>query len=276
MRRIFLCSLLCIVITTSQAQKFSIVYFAGAANYKGDLQLKSYTFDQAHPVGGIGLAYEITDHFIASANLSIARVSATDSRSDNAINRARNLSFTSNIEEFNINMEYDLLSLQNYKATPYLFAGLGIYHFKPYTSDSLGDKIYLQPLGTEGEGYNGSSKYSLTQINIPYGFGLKFAITKDINLGFEIGYRKLFTDYLDDVSGNYADPAILPLATVPYAYRGQGAYPAPGTRRGGPAENDSYYFSVIKLSFKLRGDQEKDFNKMQLMQVQCPKNLILY
>ena len=61
----------------------------------------------------------------------------------------------------------------------------------------------LQPLGTEGEGfYKGEKKYNLTQLAIPIGGGFKYAISNNVRIGIEVGFRKLFTDYLDDVSEN--------------------------------------------------------------------------
>lgn len=275
MRIITVFFLLCISTTSLQAQKFSIKYAVGVANYAGDLQAKAYTFSQAQLMGGLGLEYEITDHFIARADISLGKVSAADRHSGIQADVARNLEFTSSIAEFSLNMEYDLLSLKNWKATPYVFAGFGVYHFNPYTSDQLGDKIYLQPLGTEGQGMNGFSKYNTTQLNIPYGAGVKVAITDDIRLGVEVGFRKLFTDYLDDVSGYYAPQADLSAGAKQYAYRGTGAYPA-GAKRGNSGADDDYYFTQLTLSFRLVSHKESDFTKMELQMIQCPSNVILY
>jgi hypothetical protein len=275
MRIITIAFLLCLSITSVKAQKFLVKYSLGAANYSGELQPKAYTFDQAQLGGGIGLEYEISEHFIGRADIYVAKVSAADRHSDLASARARNLEFTSNIEEFDLNMEYDLFSLKHYIATPYIFVGAGVYHFNPYTSDALGDKIYLRPLGTEGQGVDGSSKYNLTQLNIPFGGGLKFALSDNVHLGVELGYRKLFTGYLDDVSGSYAPESILPAATVPYAYRGTGSYPAAGTPRGDGAD-DSYYYTLLTLSVRLVSHRESDFTKMQMQMIKCPTNMILY
>ena len=81
-----------------------------------------------------------------------------------------------------------------------------------------------------------------------------------MNVGLELGYRKLFTDYLDDVSSTYVDQATL-LANrggeaVQLAYRGNelknGApYPAGGTVRGNASHKDWYYFTGLTASFRL-------------------------
>jgi len=48
-------------------------------------------------------------------------------------------------------------------------------------------------------------KYELTQFAIPLGVGFNIALREKAHLGFEMGFRKTFTDYLDDVSGQYPD-----------------------------------------------------------------------
>ena len=74
----------------------------------------------------------------------------------------------------------------------------------------------LQPLGTEGQQVSGKfpdrhypKPYKRTQLSIPMGAGINYKVNRQINLGYEIGWRKTFTDYLDDVSGRYANPADL-------------------------------------------------------------------
>ena len=102
---------------------------------------------------------------------------------------------------------------------------MAIYHFNPYTTDTSGAKTYLKPLSTEGEGFiAGKKNYDLTQLAIPFGAGVKFALSDNVNVGLEVGYRKLFTDYLDDVSSTFVDQSTL-LANrggeaVQLAYRG--------------------------------------------------------
>ena len=86
-----------------------------------------------------------------------------------------------------------------------MFAGIGVYRYNPYAY-SGGNKVFLQPLSTEGQniiGYPDRKKYSLTQFAVPFGGGFKFAVSENLRVGIEMGIRKLFTDYLDDVSKGY-------------------------------------------------------------------------
>jgi hypothetical protein len=85
-------------------------------------------------------------------------------------------------------------------------------------------------------------------------------MSENLQLGLEFGFRKLFTDYLDDVSGNYADSAILFAArgaqAVALAYRGDElpggpGYPDSETQRGNPKMKDWYYMTGIRISYLL-------------------------
>ena len=173
--------------------------------------------------------------------------------------------------------EYTIFNLSEIRWSPYIFAGLAVYHFDPYTYDETGIQTYLKPLTTEGQGLQGYPKaYSLTQFSIPFGGGIKYAISERVHLWLEAGLRKTFTDYLDDVSTGYADPNDLLAGngqrSVDLSYRGDEVgfpdYPVKGFTRGNPESKDYYYFTGLHLSFALgsgegRGSGVKGYG--------CPK-----
>jgi hypothetical protein len=215
--------------------------------------------------GGVGLSFDVAKQFSIRTAIKIGKVSADDAKGRNA---ARNLNFSTNIAEFAVDGQYFFKPLGEHPLTPYIFLGLAVYHFNPYTFDSTGKKYFLHPLGTEGEGYvQGRKEYKLTELAIPMGAGVKLSMTENLNVGFEIGIRRLFTDYLDDVSSTYVDPnAILTnrgAKALELAYRGgelkggPDTYPT-GKVRGNPIYKDWYYFTGLTLSYKLRNDL---FNK---------------
>lgn len=166
---------------------------------------------------------------------------------------------------------------------PYGVIGLGLYHFNPQgsLSDGRGNTNWydLRPLHTEGEGWvPGSKEYSLTQINIPMGAGIKYFLSEDVNVAVEVVYRKLFTDYLDDVHSNYVDPTLfaqhLPAAqaalAVQLSNKAVDGYNTPnytaGDKRGTPGNNDAYFTFGIKIGIRLTGGQkERWFNSTR-----CP------
>ena len=110
-----------------------------------------------------------------------------------------------------------------------------------------------------------TSKYDRVQVSIPMGIGFFVRIAKKVNLGFEVGFRKTFTDYLDDVSGQYPDIDQLELENPEAA---QFSYRAPeitdqympnpeGTYRGSPKSKDLYFFGGVMLSVVLFDDLRK-------------------
>ena len=212
------------------------------------------------------MGYEFTPNINVSTGLLYTRVSGSDRYSRNAGNVDRNLSFTTNILEWNIRGEYQLFDLEDRPWSPYAFLGLALFHYNPYAQDSLGRKTYLRPLSTEGEGIPGTgvSNYSLIQLAIPFGVGVRLALSENIRVGLELGLRKTFTGYLDDVSGNYADFATLYNAkgqeAVNMAYRqdqlpthGNVSYPAAGTAQGAGKRDDWYYITALRISYRIGG-----------------------
>ncbi len=243
-----------------QAQKLSVTAFGGMANYSGDLQEKRFTTSQAGYAFGAGVLYELTDKIALRSNVTIAKIKATDALGTS--NKDRNLSFSSPLLDVHVGAEYNFLNIYEKGFTPYVFAGISYFHFNPSAIDSSGNKVFLQPLGTEGQGfYDNRTKYKLNQFAIPFGGGVKLALGDNIRLGLEVGLRKTNTDYLDDVSKTYADQTLLAQnngqKAVELSFRqNEGKtnvvpYPAAGTQRGKAAYKDWYYFTGVTMSFRL-------------------------
>lgn len=280
MRKLFLLSIL--VPSLVHAQKLHVDLFGGFSNYQGDLQDKNFTTQQAKGAVGLGLRYDLSNHFALRTNFTYAALAADDKYTRQADLRARNLNFHTKITEANLLLDYNILNLEYHRLTPYVFAGLAVFHYNPYTYDSIGTKVYLQPLSTEGQGlaaYPDRKTYHLTQFAIPFGGGIRWRFTDNITLSYEIGLRKTATDYLDDVSKTYVDQATLLAAkgskAVEMAWRGGElknggtAYPADGTIRGGAKYKDWYYFSGLTISVGL--GKRKGFHGTDNGRTDCPK-----
>ncbi len=258
--------------------------FGGISNYSGDLQDKFFTTDQSYGAFGASAQYDFTNHISAISGINIGHVGAADKFNKPDL-QSRNLSFQSQVFEWNLMGEYNLFDISEKRFTPYAFAGIAIYHFNPFAYDTLGNKVYLRPLSTEGEGlpeYPGQKEYHLTQFAIPFGGGIKLRITDNVTLAYEIGFRKLFTDYLDDVSTRYVDETILLNAKGPeaveMAYRGNEVkggsqtYPAAGSVRGNPNHKDWYYFSGIRVSIGINNSKNQKIDRKGV--IDCPKKVI--
>jgi hypothetical protein len=235
--------------------------FGGLSNYQGDLVDKPYQSSRA--AFGLRVGRAITSRITLRAGLTFGKVAGFDAQSKQPDLRARNLSFETPITELALTGEFNTFDMDVKRWSPFVFAGLAVYHDNPYTKDQAGNKVFLRPLSTEGQGLPGyeAKEYALTQLALPFGAGVKFDVSDNIRIGLEVGLRKLFTDYLDDVSTTYADPNDLlqykGQQAVDLSYRGDElpngnpAYPAKGETRGGAKYKDYYYFSGLHINFRL-------------------------
>lgn len=200
---------------------------------------------------------------------TFGRVGAADStitgKSNNLVSkRVRNLSFRSKIAEITFLGEIHPLELINFHPipyfSPYLLGGLGYFSFNPQAQLN-GTWIDLQPLSTEGQGfeeYPDRKPYSLSQFNIPMGFGVRYEMSQKVNLRVEFLHRRLFTDYLDDASNKkLIDPALFSKYLSPVqAQNARSLYNrsldgSPPIFRGHVQNKDSYMTLSLKLGIVL-------------------------
>lgn len=266
-RKFVFTSIFFLFFLTSIAQDLRLNLFGGMANYNGDLQSKNLTFKQAKYAIGTWVSYDINPKIMLRAGLHFAKVNAADKFQTDSFRYLRNLSFATNILEIQAGAEYHFLGMDNRVFSPYLFGSVAGFHFNSYATSAAGNKVYLKPLSTEGQGLTGypsRKPYSLFQFAIPFGVGLRMQLTERFDVGAEFGYRKTFTDYIDDVSKTYVDQYALlsergPLA-VQMAYRtpelpahNTDPYPPDMQKRGGSQYKDNYYFLGVTLSYHLTG-----------------------
>jgi hypothetical protein len=211
--------------------------------------------------------------------------------------KQRNLDFKSTVLEGYLALEvFPTMLLKREseyepRLRPYGFGGIGVFHFNPKGSltDAAGNKTWyaLQPLRIEGQGmpeYPYSKPYKLTQINIPFGAGIKYFASDRIILSAEILYRKTFTDYIDDVSTKYIDvnnynkylssqeaslAYKLSDKSIGIIYPGMTRYPA-GTQRGDTKDGDTYFSIVVKFGVRLGEIYESSFARRAAKQTKCP------
>ncbi|HEV7351466.1 DUF6089 family protein [Telluribacter sp.] len=308
--------LLLLTITTAQAQvrrgtflPYSTVGLGvGTSSYYGDLAgyttPLSSTFEliRYHATGNY--TRHFTPRFAARASFTWARIVGDDYTLNNSGAKlgtqkfARNLHFRNDLKEFAAIGIYKLVpdgrtADRRPQLSPYVFAGLAAVAHNPMarTPEIDGGRwVRLQPLGTEGQGNPGSDKpYSLVQLAIPLGFGVRYKLHPKWDVSAEVGFRLTTTDYLDDVSDRYADPNVLKddiaramanrsaepttarkgkdrteglrrfLAAEPYNIETndpfvaiqQTPYGEPGSVRGNPAIKDSYLLGTIHINYIL-------------------------
>lgn len=267
MKKFKLFVLLLLINFSLSAQRLHFGIFGGLAAYTGDLTEELFPKKVTNGAIGITANYELTERIMLRGGFTYAVVGGADRFSKSDERKLRNLSFETSIIELSAVGEYYLLSLDKSRYSPYVFAGVVMFRFNPYAYDVANNnqKVFLQPLSTEGQGISGYplKPYKLTQFAVPVGGGVKFAITENLRIGVEAGLRVLFTDHLDDVSTSFADEADLLAAkgqlAVDMAYRGDeigaGPYPVKGYQRGGAEINDYYYFTGIHLTYRFGSGQ---------------------
>lgn len=192
-------------------------------------------------------------------NFSYGQLEAFDSDSDNPYYVNRNLMFNTKLWELGYLLEinfkkYDVGALKTNRSSPYLFLGLTYFHINPkgiYNDEY----VELLPLSTEGQGIS-SQRYSRHQVAIPFGIGWKANLSSRIGVGIEYGLRKTFTDYLDDVSGRYADPLILfeerGLTSAQMSNPSLDGLNKTGLQRGNSKNKDWYAIFGITITYQIK------------------------
>lgn len=235
-----------------KSQDIDIGVFGGGSYYVGELNPgKQFLFTR--PAFGGLVRFNFNERWAMRGQLLRGEVAGDDAVSK--VNQMRNLRFTSPVTELSTIVEFNFLeylsgSHVNY-FSPFLFAGPAFFSFNP-KSQYQGESILLRDIGTEGQGEN--DRYSLFSFAIAFGFGFKYSLTDRLGMTMEWGLRKTFTDYLDDISGNYyidftqlsGDQILMSqVLSDPSPIKHQ-----PGMQRGNAQNNDWYSFAGITLTYR--------------------------
>lgn len=229
-------------------------FLFGGDYYLGELNHQHFNNTQA----AFGVFYRRNHKNFRIAeryNFAYGTVSGEDSDSKIPYNVNRNLSFSSKIIELGYMVEiafreYDVGALKKNRSTPYIFGGLSYFYMNP---KSNGEK--LRGWKTEGQGVS-TNEYLNHQVSIPFGLGLKANLSNRIAVGVEYGFRKTFTDFIDDVSGIYPNREIMEEAVS--KNWSDVADPAldnldnSGYQRGNSKNKDWYSIFGVYLTFQLK------------------------
>jgi len=250
--------------------------YIGGSNYLGEMGGNDKTrrgfimdmkLEQTDLSFGTFFRHRFNNTFGVTTSLVYGRFSGDDGTSSNIGRQGRNLSFTNNVTELAGRLDYyfyntyDLGGKGRYLLDfrPYAFGGVGVFHHNP-KAEYNGEVYALRPLKTEGQ----DQEYSKISISVPMGVGFFLTYNKRYRISCELGWRKTFTDYLDDVSTTYASAEDLGSElAVALANRhgeieesGNIAHESnylPGNVRGNESNNDSYLMAHLGMSYVLRG-----------------------
>jgi len=258
----------------------------GGSKGKGKTGFLDFDLSSLRQNSSLGLKINLSNKISIRGDVFYARLFGSDVLSENPDRHNRNLSFRADLSEISVTAEVVSFNLAKFTRNQtntselYAFAGFGWIHFNPQ-GYYRGKWYDLQPLGTEGQGLiPGKEKYSLNSVVIPFGIGYRKNISKSVYLGMELSMRKSQTDYIDDVSGNYANVDVM------RENRGDIASELSDRRidksanvvgRGNPGQNDNYSFVQITIAKgfgKSAARQRlKIFSQKNIRAVQhkCPK-----
>jgi hypothetical protein len=187
----------------------------GFSNYSGELVNSIVDVKHMHLAGAIFGRYNLNKYLTFRLQAALGGISGDDKDSKDETNIPRNLHFRSQLFELGFIGEFNLMGYNpvghGKMFSPYAFLGLSVFNFNPkarhFDPNRDDEWVSLRQFHTEGQGsttFPNRKEYALTQVSIPLGLGFKFAVHSNLNLGFEIGFRKTFTDHLDDVGNTYA------------------------------------------------------------------------
>lgn len=301
----------------SRFQRYhSVGVNVNAFNYFGDIaplaRAASTDISFTRPGFGVTHTYRLNQWTNVRSTFNWGRLKADDFEAADPGDQAslprytRNLSFRNDIKELAIIVEMDIFPNSGGAGSrlpfaPYLFAGGAVFHHNPKAlapeigadGNPLpegGQWVSLRPLGTEGQHSDqyDVKPYGAFSYAIPFGIGSRFRLPGPFDAAFEIGYRLLFTDYIDDLSGRYVDPGAFGTNELARTLADRsleasssaggerqldlifGAYGNPGNRvseidgqpyraiagwgfggdiRGNPDNNDQYIMTQIRLMY---------------------------
>jgi hypothetical protein len=239
---------------------------AGVGHYFGDLNTRA-ALNRPKFSAGIFFTKQFSNYIGLKVAANYAQLGYSDVYSKNETQKLRNLSFNSSIWELSLSGQFNFFKfypgVEGYTYTPYVSLGVGLFSYDPYAYLG-GEKYYLRPLGTEGQGdtaYPDRKPYGTMAFCIPLAVGFKYNLSDKMNFFVEVGYRFTNTDYLDDVSTSYAPDAFRALpngqpspgfllqdrsyevTTTPIGIKGR--------QRGNSKQKDNYALAQIGVSFNI-------------------------
>ncbi|MBL7873187.1 MAG: outer membrane beta-barrel protein [Cyclobacteriaceae bacterium] len=194
-------------------QRSEVGFGLGTFNYTGDL-VRTYNLSFSKPAATVFYRSNISKVVSLRTAITAGKIGASDTRKPiDAFSAKRAASFNLFLLEVSPTFEYHFLNWRDDKRrlrfTPYLFAGVAMF-------------------GISGVQQK-NAEYSNVQMAIPFGGGMKYVLNPKYYIAFEIGIRKTFFDYLDNISDG--DPAY-----KNYQY-------------GNAFDTDNYFFTGISLTY---------------------------
>jgi hypothetical protein len=158
--------------------------FGGVSSYFGDINPNRILYSPS-PAGGIFYRYNFHPRHALKTSLFLGGLKANDNDFNNSFQTARQASFSGIVGELVFQYEFNFFPYSTdggkWDYTPYFAAGAGIVNINT-SSFSKGIR-------------NNSTPHN--ELIIPFSFGFKVNIYKNMGLEAEYGFRKTFYDNFD-------------------------------------------------------------------------------
>ncbi len=272
----------------------------GGSNDIGTQGPKDFDLKSVRPGLTLGYRYHLQEFLALKGTVALGYIYSDDFFTGQQHRNNRNIHFRSPIFELSGQGEYyfwelDMMGDRYRKITGspgwigfrlklYLFAGIGGFYYEPqgqfiaadFDRGNFTENIPeplppdgwydLRPLRTEGQGhFDTRDRYTPIGLTFPFGLGATFSLSPEMDITFEYGFRKTFTDYIDDVSTTYIDPDVFNEMfgeDTMEAFLGQyfsnptldydDPQTTPGYQRANPHNDDAYMFLFVTMSYKFQ------------------------
>ena len=281
----FVLGLALVAAPEAEAQQFSkrkqynsVGFSLNAMNYFGDVtpvtSFTSLRLGATRAGAGVSITRRFYPRVSGRFGLMYGRISGDDELAadkndpDARFRYNRNFAFRNDIFEASAVAIVDLIENRNNYLkrpdfVPYVFAGVAGFYHNPkglvksdFPGLTKGEYVSLASVRTEGQ----VQGYSQTQFAIPFGGGIRYRINRNFDASLEIGWRKTFFDYLDDVGGKYAPYEALQTPAQKYFGRGItrshdapfAGFDVPGETRGDRGNKTDWYITTgVTLNYIL-------------------------
>ncbi len=127
----------------------------GAGHYFGDLNTRA-SLRRPKFAASVFFRKNLGNYIAVRLGASFAQLGYSDQYNKyNDVMYSRNLSFNNRVWELNLQGDFNFFRFmpgeRDFSFTPYITFGVGVFSYDPYAY-LRGEKIFLRPLGTEGQG----------------------------------------------------------------------------------------------------------------------------
>jgi hypothetical protein len=182
--------LLIATLTGFSRDRFDIGLFAGTSYYMGDINRSLHFYNTSPALGGL-VKFNFDKHYSLRAGFNFGRIRADDLDFTNILHQTRAAHFVNNFYDFSLQGEFNF---QPFEVTIFK---------KPVSSYITGGIAYTT--------MTGSARGTGSSINIPFGLGVKYGMSRKVTVGMEWILKKSFSDGMDGIKsfGQFTSPSLV-------------------------------------------------------------------